>query len=283
MSSHVTRSIDQALTLLAPARAGRPLDLGAGAGYNRLVLLLRNAGLSRNKMTHKPDEHLAALRGLPAAAALDVLDGMGYTNVQMQNVRSLIQGQRMAGRAVTMRFVPSRPDLRAKVIGGVESAEYRAMELCGPGDVLVMDAMGLGAPSAAGDIKLFRLKQRGAGGVVADASVRDLATLRSYGIGIFAAGETNMTMPSHMLPYDVNVAVQCGGVLVMPGDYITADDGGVVVIPQQLAAEVIEKAQEHEALEAAIKAQLAVEDVSPGKYYPFNQAARDLLRRPPSP
>ena len=226
-------------------------------------------------------ELLRALRGLPAAAVLDVLDGMSYTNVQMRGVRSLVPGQRLVGRAVTMRYVPSRPDLRAKVIGGVDSAEYRAMELCGPGDVLVMDAMGWAAPSAAGDIKLLRLKQRGAAGVVTDASLRDLATLRTYGIGLFAAGETNMTMPSHMLPFDVNVAVQCGGVLVMPGDYITADDGGVVVLPQQLAQEVAAKAEEHEALEAAIKRQLAVEDVSPGKYYPFNEATHELLRRWP--
>ena len=234
-----------------------------------------------NKMSISPADPLSALRDLSASAVLDVLDGMGYTNVQMKGVRSLVPGQRVVGRVVTMRYVPSRPDLRAKVIGGPDSAEYRAMELCGPGDVLVMDAMGLGAPSAAGDIKLFRLKQRGAAGLVTDASVRDLATLRTYGIGIFAAGETNMTMPSYMLPYDVNVAVQCGGVLVLPGDYVSADDGGVVVIPQQLVEEVAAKAGEYEMLEAAIKAQLAVEDVSPGKYYPFNQAAQDLLRRHP--
>jgi 5-oxopent-3-ene-1,2,5-tricarboxylate decarboxylase/2-hydroxyhepta-2,4-diene-1,7-dioate isomerase len=232
-------------------------------------------------MKESPDDMVLALRELPAAAALDVLDAMGYTNVQMKGVRSLIPGQKMVGRAVTMRFVPSRPDLRAQVIGGAGSAEYRAMEMCGPDDVLVMDAMGWAEPSAAGDIKLLRLKQRGAAGVVTDASVRDLVTLRTYGIGVFAAGETNRTMPSFMLPYDVNVAVQCGGVLIMPGDYVTADDGGVVVVPHQLAEEVAAKAREHEAWEAAIKRQLAVEDVSPGKYYPFNQATQDLLRGDP--
>ena len=230
---------------------------------------------------HAPDDRalLQALQRLPAAAVLDVLDIMGYTNIQMSGVRSLIPGQKLVGRAVTMRFVPTRPDLRAKVIGGTESAEYRAMELCGPGDVLVMDAMRLAEPSAAGDIKLLRLKQRGAAGVVTDASVRDLATLRSYGIGIFAAGETNKTMPSAMLPYDVQVAVQCGGVLVLPGDYLTADDGGVVVLPQQLAREVVAKAAEREATEEVVKRQLAKEEVSPGKYYPFTEATAELYRR----
>ncbi len=226
---------------------------------------------------------LEGLRQLPSAACLDVLDGLGYVNTQMREVVSMLPGQKLVGRAVTMRFVPSRPDLRAQVIGGTASAEYRAMELCGPGDVLVMDAMRSGAPSSAGDIKLWRLKQRGAAGVVTDGGVRDLATLRTYGIGVFAAQETNMTMPSHMLPYDVQVAVQCGGVLVLPGDYLTADDGGVVVVPQQLAAEVVERAGEYEALEGAVKRQLEREDVSPGKYYPFNDAARELLRREREP
>ena len=220
---------------------------------------------------------LDTLRALPSAVCLDVLDGMGNVGAQMQGVHSLIPGQKLVGRAVTMRFVPSRPDLRAEVIGGMESAEYRAMEACGSGDVLVMDAMRLGGPSSAGDIKLWRLKQRGAEGVVTDAGVRDLTTLKTYGIGIFAARETNMTMPSHMLPYETQVAIQCGGILVRPGDYITADEGGVVVIPRRLAAEVIAKAMEYERLEAAVKRQLEKEDVSPGKYYPFNDAARRLL------
>lgn len=220
---------------------------------------------------------LDALRALPSSVCLDVLDGMGYVGAHIQGVHSLIPSQKLVGRAVTMRFVPSRPDLRAEVIGGTESAEYRAMEACGPGDVLVMDAMRLGGPSSAGDIKLWRLKQRGAEGVVTDGGVRDLTMLKTYGIGIFAARETNMTMPSHMLPYETQVAIQCGGILVRPGDYITADDGGAVVIPRQLAAEVVAKAMEYERLEAAVKHQLEREDVSPGKYYPFNDAARRLL------
>ena len=115
--------------------------------------------------------------------------------------------------------------------------------------------------------------------MVTDASVRDMEALCTYGIGVFAAGETNMTMPSHMLPCDVNVPIQCGGVLVLPGDYVTADNGGVVVVPQQLVEEVVAHAREHEALEVVVEQQLAVEDVSPGKYYPFTKETRDLHRR----
>ena len=230
-------------------------------------------------MDQQTTKILEALRAIPAAAVLDVLESKGYTNPQMVGVRSMFPSQRLVGRAVTMRFVPSRPDMRADVIGGTQSAEYRAMELCGPGDVLIMDAMGWPNPSAAGDIKLFRLSQRGAAGVVTDGGVRDLAAMKEYGIGIYAAGETNRTMPSAMLPCDVNVPVKCGGILVLPGDYITADDGGVVVLPHQLAEEVVEKAAQFEEVEQAIKRQLAKEDVSPGTYYPFNEATWELYRK----
>ena len=222
---------------------------------------------------------LTNLRALPSSTLLDVMDGLGNVNTQMRDVHSLLPTQKMVGRAVTMRYVPSRPDLRAKVIGGPDSAEYQAMELCGPGDVLVMDAMRTGDPSAAGDIKLWRLKQRGAEGIVTDGGLRDVATLETYGIGLFAACETNMTMPSHMLPFEAQTAVQCGGVLVMPGDYITADDGGVIVVPAAQVEEIIAKAQEYDALENAVKKQLEQEDVSPGKYYPFNDAAHALLKK----
>ena len=222
---------------------------------------------------------LTALEALPSSTLLDVMDGMGNINTQMRGVYSMISGQKMVGRAVTMRFVPSRPDLRAEVIGGADSAEYQAMELCGPGDVLVMDTMRLGDPSAAGDIKLWRLRQKGAAGVVTDGGLRDLNTLQSYGLGLFAARETNMTMPSHMLPYEAQTAVQCGGVLVMPGDYLSADNGGVIVVPAAQVREIIAKALEYDALEEAVKKQLESEDVSPGKYYPFNEAARALLKK----
>ncbi len=228
-------------------------------------------------MTDSDQKILANLRALPASTLLDVMDGLGNVNTQMRGVFSLLPEQKMVGRAVTMRYVPSRPDLRAQVIGGTDSAEYQAMELCGPGDVLVMDAMRLGEPSAAGDIKLWRLKQRGAAGIVTDGGLRDLATLETYGIGLFGACETNMTMPSHMLPYETQTAVQCGGVLVMPGDYISADDGGVIVVPGEQVEEIIAKAQQYDALERAVKKQLEHENVSPGKYYPFNDAARALL------
>lgn len=142
-----------------------------------------------------------------------------------------------------------------------------------------MDAMGLTNPSVIGDIKLLRMRQLGGEGVVTDGAVRDIETLESYGIGVFASQETNMTPPSHMLPYDYQTAIQGGGVLVMPGDYLTADSGGVVVVPKNLVNEVISLGREIKALEALVKTQLEKEHVSPGKYYPFNDNTHAIVEK----
>ena len=49
-----------------------------------------------------------------------------------------------------------------------------------------------------------------------------------------------------MWPWDFNVPVGCGGVLVIPGDIIIADDDGAVVVPIKLAPELVKRATEHE-------------------------------------
>lgn len=215
---------------------------------------------------------LQRLAAFPCTNLLDVLRAHGYEKVYMEGVRSLLPGTKLVGRAVTLRFVPARPDLHARLASEALTAEYRAMERCGPGDVLVIDAMGLPYASVGGDIKFLRLKRRQAAGVVTDGALRDTATLKTYGLGLFAQQATAKAGPSDILPYEENVAIQCGGVLVLPGDVIVGDDDGVVVIPQSLVARVVEEAAEKEALEAFIKAQLEVEDVSPGKYYPPRDA-----------
>ena len=74
----------------------------------------------------------------------------------------------------------------------------------------------------------------------------------------------------------MNDAIQCGGVLVRPGDAIVGDADGVVVVPSSEVDEVIRIAHEREEVEEVIKAQLEIENCSPGKYYPFNEATWKL-------
>ena len=177
----------------------------------------------------------------------------------------------MAGRAVTLRFVPHRPDLFSDKPKGEDSAEYVAIELCGPGEVLVIDALRWQYSSIGGDIKFLRLMQRKVGGLVTDGGVRDSVVLKNYGFPVFSASTTAKQGPADFWPWQVNDAIQCGGVLVRPGDAIVGDDDGVVVVPRSEVNEIIEIAHQREEVEEVIKKQLEIEQCSPGKYYPFNE------------
>ena len=222
------------------------------------------------------DEQLEVLRGIPSQTIIDALWVKGYPSTMIEGARPLRTGQQMAGRAVTLRYVPHRPDLADDKPKGEESAEYVAFELCGPTEVLVIDALGWKYSSVGGDIKFFRLFRRKVGGLVTDGSVRDSVSLLEYGFPVYSYSTTAKQGPADFWPWQVNDAIHCGGVLVRPGDGVVGDDDGAVVVPRAMVNEVIRLAEERHAVEEVVKAQLAVEDVSPGKYYPFNDRTWEL-------
>jgi regulator of RNase E activity RraA len=224
-----------------------------------------------------PSDTLEVLRHIPTQTLIDALWVKGWPMSFIHGARPLQLGQSMAGRAVTLRFVPHRPDLAEDKPKGDQSAEYVAFELCGPGEVLVIDAMGWQYSSIGGDIKFLRLMQRSVGGLVTDGAVRDSKTLKAYGFPVYSAGTTARQGPADFWPWQVNDAVQCGGVLVRPGDALVGDDDGVVVVPRTMVDQVIAIAREREEVEEVVKAQLEAERCSPGKYYPFNDLTWKLF------
>ena len=221
-------------------------------------------------MPHITDETLEVLRAIPTQTLIDAQWVKGWPMSYIEGAVPLQEGQHLAGRAVTLRFVPHRPDLADDKPKGADSAEYVAIEMCGPGEVLVIDAMGWKYSSVGGDIKFLRMKQLGAGGLVTDGGVRDSVSLKEYGFPVYSASLTAKQGPAEFWPWQVNDAIQCGGVLVRPGDALVGDDDGVVVVPQSIVDEVIEIAHQREEVEEVVKAQLEIEQCSPGKYYPFN-------------
>ena len=80
-------------------------------------------------------------------------------------------------------------------------------------------------------------------------------------------------------PCATNEPVKVDGVLVMPGDYIVADDDGVVVIPRLICKEVADAAIEYDKLEEWIKNKLSEENLSPGKYYPPDEKTYEEYKK----
>lgn len=81
------------------------------------------------------DELLGRLGSLSTQALVDGLWVMGWPNAQINGSQALASTMKCVGRAVTLKFVPARPDIAQDKPPGGNSPEYEAFELCGPNEV----------------------------------------------------------------------------------------------------------------------------------------------------
>jgi len=207
-----------------------------------------------------------------AGVVLPFIEGLTYYTPELG---------RMAARARTLRFLPPRPELLAEVRQGENSPEYRAMARCGPGDVLVCDLMGETRACVFGDMKALQLKMNKADGIVTDGGMRDLDVMadENYNLMVYARGRTPYATEPWAEPAEENVQIQCGGVLVRPGDVLVGDGDGVVVVPSWFAEECVTAVEEHEDVEAYVKEKIIRDRVPPGRYYPPSPEMYEEFRK----
>ncbi|WP_200952542.1 fumarylacetoacetate hydrolase family protein [Agromyces sp. Soil535] len=170
----------------------------------------------------------------------------GYTDVFIEGVRANRPGARVVGRARTLRFIPFRPDLFARKGGGY-NAQKVAFDTVGPGEVLVIDARGERGTGTVGDVLALRAQVRGAAGIVTDGGTRDFDVVAAMDIPTFSQGPHPSVLGRRHVPWEVDVAISCGGAAVEPGDVVVGDGDGVIVIPPALAWDVAREAAAQEA------------------------------------
>ena len=188
----------------------------------------------------------AKLKTVSTATITTALFKRGLRNQFIQDVHPLNPNLGvMVGEAFTLRYIPAREDLNPiSVFQNPEHPQRKAVELCPPGAVLVIDCRKDPRAASAGGILVTRLMQRGVAGVVTDGGFRDSPEIAQLAIPAYhnrPAPPTNLTRHQAV---DINVPIGCGDAPVFPGDVIVGDDEGVVVIPAHLADEIATEAVE---------------------------------------
>jgi 4-hydroxy-4-methyl-2-oxoglutarate aldolase len=194
---------------------------------------------------------IAALRDAGVATAHEAAGRIGLLGPA---VRARQDGVAVAGSAITVSCHP-----------GDNLMLHAAVEVCRPGDVLVVTTTAPSTHGMFGDLLATSLMARGVVGLVSDAGVRDIATLREMGFPVWSrAVHAQGTVKAN--PGSVNVPVVADGQLVRPGDVVVADDDGVLVLRSSSAAAVADAAARRLANEAGKRAQLAAGDLGVDLY-----------------
>ncbi len=159
----------------------------------------------------------------------DISDKVGRMYTMDDTIRPFYEpAPKLLGTALTVKCPP-----------GDNMGVKKALQMIEPGDVLVVDALGFTEWCLGGyDMLILAIQERGMKGLMVNGAYRDVALAKAANFPIYCKGAAPYS--GHKLgPFEINVPVCCGGVIVHPGDLVTASEGeGAVVVPQGYAAPI---------------------------------------------
>ena len=199
------------------------------------------------------DEWVERLAKLDTCAVSDAQDKLGIKGT-ITGILPLYPTGRIAGRAVTVRL---------KTKGNEEATVHLGTTAVGAadaGDVIVIDHRGRTDVAGWGGILSTAAATKGFAGVIIDGASRDVDEAQGLGLPLFARAATPPTARGRIVEEFTNEPIEIGGVAVRPGDYVIADNSGVVIVPWDRAEEVVPEAERIVARETAM-----AQDVKNGK------------------
>lgn len=179
---------------------------------------------------NRPVDEKAIMKALAQFDPATLHESAGRTGAVDPAIKPIVVGSSVVGRAFTARCLP-----------GDNLAIHQAVAAAAPDDVLVVDVGGH-VGGYWGEVLTVAAQARGIRGLIIDGGVRDSVALKRRNFPVWARGVSILGMVK-ATPGAIGGQISCGGVLVRTGDYIVADNDGVVVIPHERLSEVLDGAQ----------------------------------------
>ena len=238
----------------------KPAELTAPEG----IRLLHNKSFDDSEKARR--EILELYRNLRVTDVCDGMDLIGLQDIGLMDneIRPLWRDEedfthRFIGFAITVRYVPSDVRVGQDSFSNIEASKKFKSEQYGrasdrwwlqsarPGDALVMDVNGVFECGNIGSNNSLGWASKGIVGVVTNGGARDtdeIIKVRKPSVYLRKGYSTRGVRPGRLLIESVNFPINCGGVLVYPGDLVVGDGDGVIVVPREHALTVGKLARE---------------------------------------
>ena len=232
--------------------AATAVGIGVASSFAAATQVSQTSDQVKPELIQSKDPYAIAARFSKFLRVTDVTDGLdavGRADLTLMDpsIRPLWMGMRFWGPAVTMRVIPTnrrmpvidRKDALLQHDIWFKSGGSHASLKTKPGCVIVTSTNGARECGYWGSNNSMAMQADGVVGIVTDGNARDTDEIILQKNPVACRGIGRTIIPGRVELMDVDVPVACGGVMVRPGDIIGCDWDGVVVVPLEVAEDVL--------------------------------------------